>query len=543
LPVVEQDVFHFMSAPAEYGRAGGSWEREVPMLLHTLLRQFAPDQIRSSLKNVAVRAICEDSRLVGPGDLFVARPGAKVDGRQYITDAAARGAVAVVTDQPIADSPLPQILTQDASSAASILATLFYEQPCRKVRVFGVTGTNGKTTVTYLIRHILASVSRRCGIIGTVEIDDGRTRREATMTTPGGVETAQLLASMRDKGCWSCAMEVSSHALDQGRVAGVKFAGAAFTNLTGDHLDYHKTMENYAAAKSRLFAVLDDQAVAAININDPWAEKIVRTCKARIIYFGIGRKGDYRAKDIHITSEGSRFTLVTPEGDAEVRMQLIGRHNIANALTAAALVGEVCHLSAQQIAAGLGNAPGAPGRLQPVRCGQDFAVLVDYAHTDDALENVLSALRPLTKGKLRLLFGCGGDRDRTKRSRMARIAEKLADVVYLTSDNPRAENPSAILDEIISGLSADVELSGATRVSKPRKSLSGKRIPVIVEADRRTAIERVLGEAGAGDVVLLAGKGHENYQIIGGEKRHFDDVEEATRVVKTRLSAGQSSAA
>lgn len=513
------------------------------MLLHTLLRQFAPDQIRNSIKDVTVRAVCEDSRLVQPGDLFVARSGTKVDGRQYITDAAARGAIAVVTDQTIPNSPLPQILTQDTRSAASILANFLYEQPCNTVKVFGVTGTNGKTTVTYLIRHILASVSRRCGIIGTVEIDDGRTRREATMTTPSSVETVQLLASMRDKGCWSCAMEVSSHALDQGRVAGVKFAGTAFTNLTGDHLDYHKTMENYAAAKSRLFELLDEQAVAAININDPWSDTIVRACKGRVIHFGIGRKGDYRAKDISITAEGSRFTMVTPDGEADVQMKLIGRHNIANALTAAALVGEVCHLSAQQIAAALHTADGAPGRLQPVRCGQDFAVLVDYAHTDDALENVLSALRPLTQGKLRVLFGCGGDRDRTKRPRMARIAEKLADAIYLTSDNPRTENPVEILDEIISGLSADVELSGATRSSKPRKSLNGKRIPVVVEADRRTAIERILTDAASGDVILLAGKGHENYQIIGTEKRHFDDVEEATRVLKTRLAAGQNNAA
>ncbi|MGE5607661.1 MAG: UDP-N-acetylmuramoyl-L-alanyl-D-glutamate--2,6-diaminopimelate ligase [Bacillota bacterium] len=507
------------------------------MLLHTLLRHFDPDISLNGIEDVEIRGIREDSRQVQPGDLFIARSGTKTDGRQFVADAQAKGAVAVVTAQPISGATIPQVILPDPAVAASALAHWLAEQPCKTVKVLGITGTNGKTTTTYIIRHLLAAVNRRCGVIGTVEIDDGRTRRAASMTTPSAIDVAQLLATMRDRGCWSCAMEVSSHALDQGRVAGVTFAGAAFTNLTGDHLDYHKTMENYAAAKAKLFEMLDPSAVAVVNINDPWADRIIRDCKARIIQFGIGRKGDYRAKDITITAEGSRFTMVTPEGEAEVTMQLIGKHNIANALTAAALVGEVLHLPVHQIASALQTATGAPGRLQPVRCGQPFSVLVDYAHTDDALENVLSALRPLTQGKLRVLFGCGGDRDRTKRPRMARTAEKLADVVYLTSDNPRTEDPQAIIDEIVSGLSADVLLTGATRTSKARKLSSGKRTPVFVNLDRRTAIERILKDAEPGDVVLLAGKGHENYQIIGTEKRHFDDVEEATRILQASTAA------
>jgi UDP-N-acetylmuramoyl-L-alanyl-D-glutamate--2,6-diaminopimelate ligase len=333
-------------------------------------------------------------------------------------------------------------------------------------------------------------------------------------------------------------MEVSSHALDQSRVAGVRFAGAAFTNLTGDHLDYHQTMENYAAAKARLFESLDSSAVAIVNANDSYKHRMVQKCKARIIEFGIGRKGDYRAKDVEITAEGSTFTLVTPDGEADVRMQLIGKHNVANVLTAAALVGEVYHMPVEQIAAALSTATGAPGRLQAVRCGQPFAVLVDYAHTDDALENVLTSLRPLTQEKLRVLFGCGGDRDRTKRPRMARTAERLADVVYLTSDNPRTEDAQAIIDEIASGFSADVELSGVTglRVAG-RRGAGGEGKSVVVEADRHLAIQRIISDAGPGDVVLLAGKGHENYQIIGTEKRHFDDVEEATRAIQGRTTA------
>jgi UDP-N-acetylmuramoyl-L-alanyl-D-glutamate--2,6-diaminopimelate ligase len=245
---------------------------------------------------------------------------------------------------------------------------------------------------------------------------------------------------------------------------------------------------------------------------------MVANCKARIIRFGMGKSGDYRAKDIAVTSKGTQFTLITPDGKTQVAMQLIGRHNIQNALAASALVGETLGLSVHQIAAGLSDAQGAPGRLQAVRSGQPFAVLVDYAHTDDAMENVLSALRPLARGKLRVLFGCGGDRDRTKRPRMARTAQRWADVIYVTSDNPRTENPSAILDEIVSGFSAD----------------SGKS--VIIEIDRRTAIERAIVDAEENDVVIIAGKGHENYQIIGTEKRHFDDVEEASRALSARYS-------
>jgi UDP-N-acetylmuramoyl-L-alanyl-D-glutamate--2,6-diaminopimelate ligase len=302
-------------------------------------------------------------------------------------------------------------------------------------------------------------------------------------------------------------------------VAGVRFAGGAFTNLTGDHLDYHKTMENYAAAKAKLFESLDEHAVAAVNAEDAWSARMVRDCRAKIVRFGFAPDADYRASDITTSSEGTHFTLHTPTGDGLVQMPLVGRHNIENALTAAALVGEVFGLSVHQIASALRDAHGAPGRLQAVRLGQPFAVLVDYAHTDDALENVLLALRPLTRGQLRVLFGCGGDRDRTKRPRMARTAEKLADALYITSDNPRTENPQAIINEIVSGLSAD----------------SGKSI--VVEADRREAIQLVLRDAREGDVVLLAGKGHENYQIIGTTKHHFDDVEEASRVLQGLFAA------
>jgi UDP-N-acetylmuramoyl-L-alanyl-D-glutamate--2,6-diaminopimelate ligase len=418
-----------------------------------------------------------------------------------------------VTQKRLDRSPLPQVVIADPA-AASYLAHLFHNRPSSAMRVLGVTGTNGKTTTTFLIRHLLNKFGQRCGLIGTVQIDDGRTTTESTMTTPGPVEVAALMASMRDKGCKACAMEVSSHALHQCRTSGVEFAGAGFTNLTGDHLDYHGDMDNYAAAKAMLFTSLREDSVAVVNADHDASQRMVRDCKGKIVTFGMSRDADYRARDIAVTSAGSNFVLVTPDGRADVHMGLIGRHNIENALCAATLAIEACGLSVHQVAAGLADAQGAPGRLQAVRAGQPFAVLVDYAHTDDALQNVLTALKPLTRGSLRVVFGCGGDRDRTKRPRMARIACELADAIYVTSDNPRTENPKSIIDEIAKGVPAD----SANRV--------------VIEPDRRAAIERALNEASEQDVVLIAGKGHENYQIIGTTKHHFDDVEEATKVLR-----------
>lgn len=489
------------------------------MLLHHLLRSFDPRLPLSGLPNIEITSVCEDSRRAKPGSLFIARAGTQTDGTRYIADAKARGAVAVVIGAKLGASPLPQVVVSDTARAASVLANLFHGSPGKQMCLFGVTGTNGKTTSAYLLRHLLSRIGLRCGLIGTVEIDDGRTRREAEMTTPSACDIAELLAAMRDRGCRAAVLEVSSHALDQGRVAGVPFRGAAFTNLTGDHLDYHKTMENYAAAKASLFTGLDPEAVAVVNGQSEWSDRMIRDCAARLMRFGFEKRDDYRASNIHISAEGTQFELATPEGRADVRMQLIGRHNIENALAGAALAGEVCHVTVTQIAQALRDAPGAPGRLQPVRAGQPFSVLVDYAHTDDALRNVLSALRPLTRGKLRVMFGCGGDRDRSKRPRMAEVARKHADVIYVTSDNPRTEDPNRIIAEIVAGF-------GGHR---------GK--PVIVDGNRRAAIERIISDAEDGDVVLLAGKGHENYQVLGTEKHHFDDVEEAMNVLKRRWSA------
>ncbi len=488
------------------------------LLLPDLLRHLSPPVSVDGVPAVEVTGVTEDSRQVQPGGVFVARGGTVTDGARFAGEAVARGAVAVVAAGPVAGCGVPVVVVPDAGAAASVLAHAFHGHPSvDRLKLLGVTGTNGKTTVAYLLRHVLNGFGVRCGMIGTVEVDDGRTQYEATMTTPAAAEVASLLGRMRDRGCRACAMEVSSHSLDQGRVAGATFAGAAFTNLTGDHLDYHGTMDAYAAAKARLFAGLAAEAVAVVNADDRWADRMARDTAARVIRFGFGKGADYRARDLAVTAAGSGFVLHAPHGRAEVSLPLVGRHNVENALAAAALLGEVFDLSVSQLATGLTGAAGAPGRLQSVRAGQPFAVLVDYAHTDDALRNVLTALRPLCRGRLRVVFGCGGDRDRTKRPRMARAAEQLADDVYLTSDNPRTEDAAAILAEVATGF------------------VDGR--PRCVEVDRRAAIAAALADAGPDDVVLVAGKGHENYQIVGTVKHPFDDVQECERALGRTTAA------
>ena len=478
-------------------------------MLHSLLRGFDPSIKLDGVHDLPIGGVCEDSRQARPGDLFIARSGTKTDGKQYALDAVAKGAVAVVADQRIDGLSVPQIVVANPAAAISPLAEACHGSPSRALRTLAVTGTNGKTTTAYLVRHILKAAGRKCGMIGTVEVDDGRECREATMTTPGGVELSRLLAAMRDNGAEACSIEVSSHALHQNRVAGLHFSAAAFTNLTGDHRDYHKNATNYAAAKAMLFDMLDPSAAACVSTCDPKSHRMIRKCNARIVWWGFAPHADYRAEEIFIDATGSHFALITPKGRVHVDMGLIGQHNIANALTAAALVGESYGIEPATIAEALADAAGAPGRLQPVRMGQGFGVFVDYAHTDDGLKNVLNALRPLTPGQLRVVFGCGGDRDNSKRPRMAKVAERLADVIYVTSDNPRTEDPASIIQQIMTGF------------RKRRKK------PIVVEADRHQAIHRAITEAEPGDVVLLAGKGHENYQIMGTEKHHFDDVEEA----------------
>jgi UDP-N-acetylmuramoyl-L-alanyl-D-glutamate--2,6-diaminopimelate ligase len=470
-----------------------------------------------------VVAVADDSRTVRPGTLFVARPGATADGRQFVADAVRRGAVAVLHagQDPCAGLDGAAAVVRihvpdgtDLSRLAGALADRLNGAPSARLRLAGITGTNGKTTMAFLVQQFVRAAGGRCGLIGTVTVDDGAVAAPASLTTPGAIELSGILARMVGNGCSACAMEVSSHALDQGRADALRFSVGVFSNLTGDHLDYHGTMERYAAAKARLFAMLPPEGTAIVNRDDPWHEAMLRDCRAPVLRCSVGQ-GDAPpdpaaacTAHIHESRLGWQDTSFRgPWGDVRTRLPLVGRHNAMNALQAAAAASAI-GVPPEAIRAALGACAAPPGRLEPVTVPDDpFAVLVDYAHTDDALLNVLTALRPLVGpgGKLVTVFGCGGDRDRTKRPRMMRVACERSDRVVVTSDNPRTEDPEAIIDEVMAGRPA----GGATSVAR--------------QVDRARAIGMAVVEARPGDIVLIAGKGHEDYQVIGTRKTPFDD--------------------
>jgi UDP-N-acetylmuramoyl-L-alanyl-D-glutamate--2,6-diaminopimelate ligase len=487
-------------------------------------------------KDPQVLGVAEDSRKVKAGDLFVARGGVKADGAKFIVDAMNRGAVAVVAAVPVGIEGLACAQVEDANLACALLAHEVAGNPTAAgggMKMIGVTGTKGKTTVAYLMRSVLKAAGHKVGMIGTVEIDDGREVVPAEMTTPGAVELVEMFCRMRENGVTHCVMEVSSHSLHQRRVAGIDFAVAIFTNLTGDHLDYHKTMEEYAAAKAMLFEGLAKTASAVVNTDDSWAARMVQHSPAKIVSYYVwdveARKKFSRNLNDHewkaviegMTSSGMQLHVRGP-GMLERTFQtpLSGKHNAYNVLSVVAGAVEL-GVPFEAVIKTLILEKGAPGRLQRVESGNaGCQVFVDYAHTHDALENVLTAVRAtMGGGRLICVFGCGGDRDRTKRPKMGAVAERLADRVIVTNDNPRTEEPGAIIEEICAGFSEAWRDSGK----------------ISVEPDRRVAIRRAIWMAERGDVVLIAGKGHENYQIIGTTKHHFDDVEEAEAALRERL--------
>jgi len=479
-----------------------------------------------------IGCVTDDSRKVARGSLFVARSGTRGDGRAFIADAIARGAAAVLCDGSV---PLTELRSAgvamlqcaDAAVSGVDLAHAFAGFPASAMRMIGITGTNGKTTVAFLVQHLLMHASTKCGLIGTVAIDDGATRVPAELTTPGGMELARMLGTMAHNGCEAVAMEVSSHALHQRRVRGIDFAVGVFTNLTGDHLDYHGAMDAYADAKAQLFDGLRPGACAVVNSDDPAHERMVRSCVARVVRCSASdMQAQCSVEVIRVALGGMRLRLRGPWGSFDSDFPCVGRHNAMNALQAVATAWAL-GVHAEHLASGLSTASAPPGRLQPVTALHDpFAVLVDYAHTDDALSNVLAALRPVAgAGRIVLVFGCGGNRDRTKRPRMAATAVHGADVIFVTSDNPRQEDPSAIIHEILEGVPSD------------------QRARVHVQPDRALAIASAIASARTGDIVLIAGKGHEDYQIIGTEKRHFDDCEQARTALRASRSAEVSGAA
>ncbi len=457
-----------------------------------------------------VAGVTSDSRQVREGFVYVAITGGRYDGRDYVEDAATRGAVCCVVEggqSYVTTSAVPVVAVADSRLAVALLASRFHSDPASQLRVVGTTGTNGKTTVSYLLRDILKAAGLAPGLIGTITYEFGQRAIPASRTTPEAPELQGLLAQMVTAGCKAAVMEVSSHALDQKRVAGIDFDVGVFTNLTGDHLDYHHDMERYFAAKAGLFHQLGSgakQACAVINADDPFGRRLAQSTHltASVITFGTGSGVDVRASSMMLDARGSRMTMESPWGRYEVVTPLMGRFNVSNVLAAMGVAGAL-GLDMDQAAAAVAHASGAPGRLEEVPTGRGFQVFVDYAHTDDALRNVLHTLREVTRGRLIVVFGCGGDRDRTKRPLMGRVAEVGADRVIVTSDNPRGEDPAVIIDEIVAGVH-----NGAA---------------VQVEVDRRTAIQCAIQLAQDDDIVLIAGKGHEHFQEVGSRTIAFDD--------------------
>ena len=457
---------------------------------------------------VDITGLAYSSAVVRPGALFFCVPGFRADGHDFAPDAVARGAVALVCERPL-ELGVPEVVVPSVRNAMGPAAAAFHGDPTATLNVVGITGTNGKTTSAFLVRHLLEVTGTPCGLLGTVKSVVGGKELGVERTTPEAVDLQATFAHMLEAGDRACAMEVSSHALQLGRAGGIRFAARVFTNLTQDHLDFHETMDSYFAAKRRLFA---EPGLSVVNVDDEYGRRIAGELETTTV--AVHRKADFRARDVRFDLTGSTFRCSTPEGELELRVPLPGLFNVQNALCALAAVhGLGTELG--QAGEALASFGRVPGRFEPVDEGQGFGVLVDYAHTPDSLDNVLRAAREVTEGRLTVVFGAGGDRDRAKRPLMGAAARQLADRVLVTSDNPRSEDPEAIVGQVLEGAGPRAER----------------------ETDRRRAIERAIGEAQDGDLVVIAGKGHEQGQEFeGGRKEPFDDVTVAREALRARLA-------
>ena len=488
------------------------------MKVGELLNKIEHISVHGSTENVVNGLVC-DSRYVRPGYLFVVIAGYQEDGWKFVGSAIARGAMVIVSEHSIEDcckiegcdagarKNICFVQVADSKLALAELSSAFYGDPSQSLEMIGITGTNGKTTTAYLIDEILKSADKQPGMLTTVQYDIGQRSIPAVRTTPEAPVLHDLLSQMQKVGCRSAVMEVSSHSIVQKRIAGIDFSVAVFTNLTRDHLDYHKTMEQYFEAKAGLFRDLGHgakPAVAVINIDDKWGRKLAvdPEVTAKVLTYGIAAAADIKASDINVTPDGCSFHVDTPVGSLELHIKLLGRFNVSNVLAALG-VGISLGLDLELVARTLSRAECVAGRLEVIRGDSGPQVFVDYAHTDDALMNVLQTLREITNGKLFVVFGCGGDRDCSKRPAMGKVAEELADYSVLTSDNPRTENPAKIIKEIADSFNTPAKYE-------------------IIE-DRKQAIIRAISLAGDNDLVLIAGKGHENFQEFGNKTVAFDD--------------------
>ncbi|MDQ7819784.1 MAG: UDP-N-acetylmuramoyl-L-alanyl-D-glutamate--2,6-diaminopimelate ligase [Armatimonadota bacterium] len=485
--------------------------------LRLLLQQISPVTVRGAVDR-PVEAVVSHSDDAVPGSLFVAVRGRMHDGHTFVGQAVARGATVVVVERPV---PVPdhvtQVVVEDSRRALAELSAAWYGHPSRDLTVVGITGTNGKGTTAHLLEAALTRAGYRTAVIGTLGVTVGAVTTPLQRTTPEAPELQGLLRRLADGGVQVVAMEVASHGLVLHRVTATRFRGAVFTNLTQDHLDFHGTLDAYREAKARLFRMVEPSGFAVVNADDPSAEAMARASRAPVTTYGVRAPADVRATDVQVGLDGVRFVAVTGDGRCPVRLRLRGRFNVSNALAALAAA-RALGVALEAAAAGLEDVAGVPGRFEAVDAGQPFAVIVDYAHTPDGLRRALEAARDLASGRVVVVFGCGGDRDRTKRPVMGRIACELADRVIVTSDNPRSEDPMAIIEEILAG----------TRGAADR---------VDVEPDRRAAIYRAVALARPGDVVLIAGKGHEPYQEIAGVRHPFDDRRVAAEALRAAGAA------
>lgn len=493
------------------------------MKLKKLIKDLPLKQFKGS-KDVEITGICANSKLVAPGNLFIAKKGMSEDGAQYIPEAIAAGAVAVLTD--IYDPSLKnvaQLIHPHVATIEGLVAASYYQFPSRELFMVGITGTNGKTTTTFLVKHFLDRLRGHCGLIGTIEYIIGQHRYQATRTTPDVTSNHKMLREMLIQGCQSAAMEVTSHALDQGRVENIEYDVAVFTNLTLDHLDYHSTMENYCAAKNKLFRSLKKESkksnfpkkLAIVNADSPWTAKLIEGCPVPVMTYGLEAGADLRAIDVKLTSAGTEFQFVYRGEKFPCVFPLIGRFNVYNCLAATA-VALAQGTPLEGIIPLIASVPAVMGRLQPVPNRLGLKVYVDFAHSDDALANVLECLKELNQGRMITVFGCGGDRDRSKRPKMARVAEEFSDLSIVTSDNPRNEEPEQIAKEVAAGFQ--------------------KQDSYLIELDRKNAIRKALELATPEDIILIAGKGHETYQIFSHKKIEFDDAKVAGQLCEELLA-------
>jgi len=483
------------------------------MKLKDLVANLYP-HLPSQFEEVDIQQISCDSRHVKPKSLFVAVPGTRCDGVNFIDEAIDKGAVAVAYDHhvitKINHGHVCALQVSDSKKFLHEIVQHFYDYPSKKMKMIGVTGTNGKTTTTYLIESVFKTSGKKCAVIGTINHRIAGNIIPAKNTTPGVVELQQYLFEMNKANVAYCVMEVSSHALEQDRVAGIDFQSAVFTNLTQDHLDYHANMENYFCAKAKLFTQLPLQSQAIINTDDAYAQRLIRLTKSIVISYGINHPADIQAKDIKLSLSGSTLTIHTQQEQTKIKTSLIGLHNVYNILAAWSLC-RADGICPGDIKKGIEASGFVPGRLERIDCGQDFHVYVDYAHTDDALKNVLMSFKQVSPAKVIVVFGCGGDRDKTKRPKMGEVAGQLADYAIVTSDNPRQEDPQTIIGEIMAGF-------------------KGNHYAVV--SDRKEAIAKAFSLAQKGEIVLIAGKGHEDYQIFKDKTIHFDDREVARECLK-----------